>query len=219
MHYAITPDGQNVRSYGRKTPALEMAAQIGGHYANDDEDGLKDVPTPLLVTLHNLIRPERPIARFSDRATGEKRLKGVLEVLSKPGEAPTGEDAGATTTAEGTDAPDTTQDNTAPGAEETEMASKTAGKRAGKRAAKKSTAKKTATVRANANPISDAVVKRVIKMRADGKGWPEILKELDEPNNFISRVRPLMKAMDKSSVRKLGPGSPNYGKATKKGKR
>lgn len=217
MFYAISPDGAAILSYKRKNDAMARATEIGGHFASDateSDTGLTTVPSPLLVTIHNLIRPEKPVTRFSDRTTGEKRLKGVLEVLAKPG-APVEETATAVVEEEEEEfTPDP-----ALSAEENEVAraAKKSARKSG--AKKKSTAKKTTTrkPREAAATISDATVKRVIKMRAAGTGWPEILKELGEKSStFIQRVRPLMKAIDKSSVKKMGPGSPNYGKGGKK---
>ena len=52
--------------------------------------------------------------------------------------------------------------------------------------------------------ISPATVQRVIKMRAKGKTWIEIVTMLDKPRNFILRIRPLMKKMDRNSVAKRG---------------
>lgn len=91
--------------------------------------GLALVPTATLVVLYNIIRPEKPIKKFADRETAEKRLKGVLEVLAKPGEAPTqdalDEAASSHTAQEG----------------DTDMATKTKGR---KRSAKSATTKKKA---------------------------------------------------------------------------
>lgn len=235
MHYVVTPDGM-VRSYRQKSIAAAMKLQLGDAFlADDTEGGLKDLSTPLLVTLHNLVRPEKPVTRFADRATAEKRLKGVLEVLAKPGEAPVsfeGSDEGTSGTTEEEmvevedDSPLTAEEFTPDPSKTPEendaMAAKARSARP-KKLVKKSAAKKSGAKRApraEANPISDATVRKVIKMRADGKGWPEILKELGEKsNNFILRVRPLMKKLDKSSVMAIGPGSPNYGKGAKKGKK
>jgi hypothetical protein len=110
QHYVITTDG-NVRSYKRHALALAMCLQLNAasspeqtaYVASDDDKGLADVPSALLVTLHNIIRPEKPIKKFADRETAERRMKGVLEVLAKPGEAPQDSPADdATTGAEGT---------------------------------------------------------------------------------------------------------------------
>jgi hypothetical protein len=217
MFYAISPDGLAILSYKRKNDAMAKATEIGGHFASDateSDTGLTALPSPMLVTIHNLIRPEKPVTRFSDRTTGEKRLKGVLEVLAKPG-APV-------ETVEETVVEEEKEEEFIPdpalSAEENEVA------RAAKKSARKSGAKKTAKKstgtrkpREAAATISDATVKKVIKLRAAGTGWPEILKELGEKSStFIQRVRPLMKAIDKSSVKKMGPGSPNYGKGGKK---
>lgn len=214
MFYAILPDA-SVFSYKRIANATDKATEGNGWVGSDataTDTGLTNVPTPMLVALHNAIRPEKPVTRFADRKTGETRLKGVLEVLAKPGEIVEAPEVPETDVEE----EDTYTPDPALSAEENDMAR--AAKKTAKKAAKKTTTKKATTPRAEKATISDAVVKRVIKMRADGKGWPEILTALGETSNsFILRVRPLMKAIDKSSVKKMGPGSPNYGKG-KKGK-
>jgi cell pole-organizing protein PopZ len=219
MFYAIAPNG-DVRSFKSKTIAQSAATETGGYFASDatpTDTGLTQVPTPMLVTLHNAIRPEKPVTRFADRKTGETRLKGVLEVLAKPGEAPAVIGAiEPSAPAIGAEDAEEEYTNDPSLSEEENNVARAAKKSARKGAAKKSTAKKGAT-RSAAPSISDATVRKVIKMRADGKGWPEILKELGEKsNNFIHRIRPLMKAMDKGSVRLVGPGSPNYGKGAAK---
>lgn len=254
-HYVVTADGA-VRKYTAKSVAMAMIAQLGdkAYYATDTD--LKALPSPVLVALYNKIQegtPKfKPVARFADRATAEKRLAGVLEVLAKPGEAPTtveGETRDATTAQGSTETtaevePELTEeeeteetqldelpltpeeftpDPTKTDEENTEMATKAknarnATRRAAKKGAKKSTAKKTGAKRTPVVSIPESTVRRVIKMREDGKGWPEILKAIGEGKNFVLRVRPLMKKIAKSSVKALGPGSANYGKAAKKGK-
>ena len=96
QHYVVTPDGV-VRSYTKAASATAMGLQLNAAAAQDGkqqvafiatDDDLSQVPTSVLVTLHNIIRPEKPVKKFSDRATAEKRMQGVLEVLAKPGEAP-----------------------------------------------------------------------------------------------------------------------------------
>lgn len=212
MFYVILPDA-SVLSYKRIANATDKATEAQGWVGSDateTDTGLTNVPTPMLVALHNAIRPEKPVTRFADRTTGETRLKGVLEVLAKPGEIVEAPDAPETEVEEDPYIPDP-----ALSAEENDMA-RAAKKSAKKKTTKKSATKKTSTPRAEKAPISEAIVKRVIKYRADGKGWPEILTTLGETsNNFIHRIRPLMKAVDKSSVKKMGPGSPNYGKGKK----
>lgn len=240
MHYAVSPTGE-VRSYRQKTAAEAMAREMNGFYASDASSSLVNIPTPLLVTLHNLVRPERPVTRFADRATAEKRLQGVLEVLAKPGLAlvtdeteeksaksdPSGDAASSSADEEMVEVDDDspltaeefTPDDSKTPEENEAMATKARSARP-KKLVKKSAAKKSAAKRgprAEANPITDATVRKVIKMRAEGKGWPEILKEFGEKsNNFIHRIRPLMKKIDKSSVLPIGPGSPKYGKAKPK---
>jgi len=211
MFYAIAPDA-SVLSYKKRADAEAKSVTVNGWVGSDateTDTGLTTVPTPMLVTLHNAIRPEKPVNRFADRKTGETRLKGVLEVLAKPGDIVEAPDAPAI------EEEDTYIPDPALSAEENDMA-RAAKKTAKKAATKKSATKKTSTPREPKATISEAVVKRVIKLRADGKGWPEILTTLGETsNNFIHRIRPLMKALDKSSVKKMGPGSPNYGKGKK----
>jgi hypothetical protein len=213
MFYAISRDGSTVLSYKRIANATDKATELNGYVGSDateTDTGLTNVPSPVLVALHNAIRPEKPVTRFSDKATGEKRLKGVLEVLSKPGDIVEVPEV-VVEEVEEEYIPDP-----ALSAEENEQMA--AAKKGAKKGAKKSAAKKTGAKKAGVpkKVISDAVVARVIKMRADGKGWPEILAALGETSNsFIHRIRPLMKAVDKSSVKKMGPGSPNYGKAKK----
>lgn len=206
MFYAISPDGKQVLSYKRIANATDKATEIQGFVGSDateTDTGLTNVPTPLLVLLHNAIRPEKPVTRFADRKTGEMRLKGVLEVLSKPGDIVEVPEVQVEEEVAEEYIPD-------PSLSEEENAAMAA-----KKTTKKSTAKKTGAKKAAGAPkatISDAVVNRVIKMRADGKGWPEILTALGEAPSFVLRVRPLMKKVDKGSVKKMGPGSPNYGK-------
>lgn len=224
MHYAVSPDGM-VRSYKQKSFAEAMAKQVGGFYANDASGSLVAIPTPVLVILHNLVRPERPVTRFADRATAEKRLQGVLEVLAKPGEAPDAvtvveepEPAGEVED----DSPLTPEEFT-PDPTKTPEENEAMAAAARKNRKKSPAAKKPITAKARAPrvvaTIPEGTVKRVIKMR-ESMGWPEILKELGEKsNNFIHRIRPLMKKLDKSSVLAIGPGSPNYGKGVKKGKK
>lgn len=60
--------------------------------------------------------------------------------------------------------------------------------------------------------IAPETVQTVMAMRAEGKGWPEIIAALGEAQNFVHRVRKVMKELDPTSVKPLGPGSPNYGK-------
>lgn len=189
MQYVITPDGQ-VRSYKTVSATKAAMAALSGSVAATD-DNLSAIPSPLLVLLHNTIRPERPVKRFSDRATAEKRLKGVLEVLAKPGEefpAPEGE-----VSEEGNRITITPSAKSEEG--DDTMATKA------KRTTRK-TARKSGAERKPAPEITEAMVARVIKMRADGKTWEDICATLGQPAHFVLRVRPLMKKADKSSVRK-----------------
>jgi hypothetical protein len=103
QHYVITTDGA-VTSFKTAAQATAASAEIQQSVTATDKD-LTNVGMPLLVVLHNLIRPERPIKKFADRPTALKRLEGVLEALAKPGQvigtiAPANADgsAGDTTT-------------------------------------------------------------------------------------------------------------------------
>jgi hypothetical protein len=145
QHYVITPDG-TVRSYRQSAIATSAALAIntaaslaGGTQAAfvATDDDLSQVPTAVLVTLHNIIRPEKPIKKFADRETAEKRMKGVLEVLAKPGEAP----ASTETTTEDTD-----------------MATKTTGR---KRAAKKTTTTATGERAGRTSAFAGKVIRKV----------------------------------------------------------
>jgi hypothetical protein len=212
MFYAISPNG-DVRSFKKIAHATDAATEVKGWVGSDateTDTGLTNVPTAMLVTLHNIIRPEKPVVRFSDRETGEKRLKGVLEVLSKPGELPAPSEAPAADVEE-----EFTPDPALSAEENEAMAAK-------KKAAKKTTAKKAPAAkkekatRAPAKEISEAIVKKCIARRAKGDNWTDICNDLGEPLSFTLKVRPLMKKLDKSSVAKIGPGSPNYGKGKAK---
>jgi hypothetical protein len=92
----------SVLSFKNAKYAAAVAASQGGVegvttvVATDEEKdgkplGLANVPTQTMVLLYNTIRPEKPIKKFADRETAERRMKGVLEVLAKPGEAPSQE--------------------------------------------------------------------------------------------------------------------------------
>lgn len=112
-HYVVTPTAQ-VFSYKSFNQASAAAANVPDAVLATDVD-LSKVPTATLVTLYNTIRPEKPIKKFADRETAETRMKGVLEVLAKPGEAPVASATDDTTT-------------------EGDMATKTKGKRVAKKA-------------------------------------------------------------------------------------
>jgi hypothetical protein len=148
QHFAVLPTGA-VYVFPKRAPALDyVERESTAIYATDDaEVGLKNVPTALLVTLHNAIRPEKPVTRFADRKTAENRLKGVLECLAKPGaSAPVPEPRAtieSTTVTEDASPASSDTPNDAPPAttEDRTMATKTARKRT--TTAKKTTAKKT----------------------------------------------------------------------------
>lgn len=213
QHFVVTPTGLVLRLKTAYAAEQYAATVEGGLVATDHpETGLANLPMPVLITLYNTIRPEKPVTRFADRKTAETRLKGVLDALSRPAPAPVEEPAEEAPADDSETPNDATPSDSQ---EEDDMATKSARKRAP--AAKKTAAKKTTGTRTNAaKEISEATVKKVIKMRADGASWPEVIKDLGETNNFVHRVRPLMKKLDKSSVKPMGPGSPNYGKGKKK---
>lgn len=100
QHYAISPDGATVLSFPQEKQARallleETSPVFGGQYASDKPETLAEAPLALLVTLHNRIRPEKPIKKFADRETALKRMVGVLEVLATPGPVPEGKVAGS----------------------------------------------------------------------------------------------------------------------------
>jgi hypothetical protein len=227
-HFAVTADVR-VLSFRKRADALDFVERTDGAvYASDDaETGLNNVSTPMLVKLYNVIRPEKPITKFTNRETAVTRMKGVLDALAVVGivpPAPVVEEEPAYVGSEQGEQAAAHEDSTAPASddsandappttEEDTMASKKKST-AKKSTAKKSAAKKATTPRAPRSPeIPEATVRKVIRMRSEGIGWPEILKEYGEKTHaFIHRIRPLMKKLDKSSVKPMGPGSPNYGK-------
>lgn len=93
--YVVSSTG-SVRSFRNATLAAAVAAHLGAdkNFVATDKD-LSKIPTPVLVLMHNEVRPEKPVQRFADRKTAEKRLSGVLEVLAKPGTVPEGVSAPA----------------------------------------------------------------------------------------------------------------------------
>lgn len=88
--YVVSSTG-SVRSFRNATLAAAVAAHLGAdkNFVATDKD-LSKIPTPVLVLMHNEVRPEKPVQRFADRKTAEKRLMGVLEVQAKPGTVPDG---------------------------------------------------------------------------------------------------------------------------------
>lgn len=90
-HYVITPAGA-IFNYRTGKIAEAAAAELQGFVCTTDgtppKDDLTKVPTNVLVIVHNIIRPEKPVKKFESREIAEKRLQGVLEVLAKPGETP-----------------------------------------------------------------------------------------------------------------------------------
>jgi hypothetical protein len=86
MHYFISPDGTQVLSFPKEKNARAKVKEVeGSFYASDAPSTLADLPLTLLVTLHNIIRPEKPVRKFADRDTATKRMAGVLEALATPG--------------------------------------------------------------------------------------------------------------------------------------
>lgn len=184
-YYAVMPDAKVYRC-----ASVKQALTIEGAVAASDTD-LSEVPTALLVKLHNLVRPERPVVRFSDRATAEKRLEGVLDLLAKP--FPGGE------------AQPKSEEKPSKGKRGepvvTPMFSKPKGEGA-KRGAKP-------------KEISPEMMQEVMRLRKEGNSWDQIVATLNQPKNFIHRARAVMKQMDPGSVKLLGPGSPGYGSGPK----
>ena len=64
--------------------------------------------------------------------------------------------------------------------------------------------------------IDDMLLDATIALRRQGRTWQQIVHELEQPFNFIFRVRPLIKQHHPDMVKALGPGSPNYGKKEQK---
>ena len=70
--------------------AYRSAAMAGGAQAEDIKnqimigriEDMDKLSTATLVALHNIIRPEKPIKKFADRATANKRMFPALEVLA-----------------------------------------------------------------------------------------------------------------------------------------
>jgi hypothetical protein len=60
--------------------------------------------------------------------------------------------------------------------------------------------------------IDRKTVERVVAMRKKGMAWSEVLTKLDRPRSFVLAVRPLMKAVDPSSV------APSYDREAMKSK-
>lgn len=179
QYFVVTPGAHVYRCHNLAQCGPLIDGIEGAVIANDND--MKKIPSAVLVKLHNRARPERPITKFSDRATAEKRLQGVLDLLA-------------------TDAPSSDVTPTP-----TPVATP-----------KKGAAKKTATPKAakvTAPGIDDDTVRQTIELRKAGKTWTEIVAELGVAQNFVLRVRPYLRAADKTMVKALGPGTANYGKA------
>jgi hypothetical protein len=183
-YYAVTADAVVYRCR-----SVKEAGNVEGAVIASDTN-MNDIPTPVLVKLHNLARPERPVTRFSDRATALKRLEGVLDLLAKP--LPGGETA-------------------APSASEPASKEKRAPK------APKAPKEPREPKKRGAKPkeIPEELVRKTMELRAKKVDWYTVCDQLGQPRNFIFRVRPLMRLLDPSSVKNIGPGSPNYGKGPK----
>lgn len=80
-HYVVTSDAIVYRAVNATQAKAVSAAIEKSFYATDAD--LKSIPTSVLVLLHNAARPEKPVVRFADRATAEKRIDGVLDLLAK----------------------------------------------------------------------------------------------------------------------------------------
>lgn len=69
-----------------KTLALAEANIPDGEGDNfvivENEAGMSKLDTATLIRMYNAVRPERPVTRFADRATAEKRVWPVLEYLA-----------------------------------------------------------------------------------------------------------------------------------------
>lgn len=96
MHFVIQSNGK-VESYPKSTTAEARAEELGGTekgvFCVGSQKALSVVPTSLLITLYNLAASEpeshaKTITKFSDRATGEKRVWPVVEYLAVAGKAP-----------------------------------------------------------------------------------------------------------------------------------
>lgn len=87
QHFVIVKDGSKIFSFKsvKGAAAYVEAEAKDGFQVTDDTKSLKDVPLDVLVTIYNTIRPEKPVKKFADRATAHEKMRGVLEVLAKPG--------------------------------------------------------------------------------------------------------------------------------------
>lgn len=137
------------------------------------------IPTKTLVALFNAAQTEvtKPITRFADRKTAEKRMNGVLDLLAK--DAPKVEGAVAEKAPKQPKAPKVPGEPKADG---------------------------------RAKPIPQDELDEVVRRRTAGEDWTTIRAAMgNKPVSWIHRVRPLLKTIDATMVKPLGPGSATYG--------
>lgn len=82
MRYLINPTALTVAAVATLTAAEAAVEQDPTLIVVENEQQMDRVPTPLLVKLYNKIRPEKPITKFSDRATANKRMWPALDALA-----------------------------------------------------------------------------------------------------------------------------------------
>ena len=77
ISYVVAKGGEYVKAYrGAPVDVVE------GDIIVWTKDHMSRVPTPVLVTLYNTIRPEKPITKFRDRKAAENTMWPTLEVLA-----------------------------------------------------------------------------------------------------------------------------------------
>lgn len=82
MRYLIHPNALTVLAVATLTAAEAAVEQDPTLIVVENEQQMDRVPTALLVKLYNKIRPEKPITKFSDRATANKRMWPALDALA-----------------------------------------------------------------------------------------------------------------------------------------
>lgn len=80
MVYLITVATLAVAQFGSASAAESVKQD--GQLVLQKEDDLTQLSMQDLVRMHNLVRPEKPITKFSDRATANKRMWPVVEYLA-----------------------------------------------------------------------------------------------------------------------------------------
>lgn len=80
MVYLITVATLAVAQFSSAKAAEE--AKQDGQLVLQKEDDLTQLSMQDLVRMHNTVRPEKPITKFSDRATANKRMWPVVEYLA-----------------------------------------------------------------------------------------------------------------------------------------